>query len=149
MTDNDDNAGSADAQSPEAIGVHASGPAAIDFDAKPWEPSGIGSAMDDAAEALINDYAFGSDEGADHEPSEFERAMLHDAYAHVMSDETFFGPVRELMTQRTDLLEALLECRDAEMRRRENLKPGAPATTYTEARLARVNAAIARATGAA
>ena len=79
----------------------------VDFAAKPWEPNGIGTAMDSAADALINDYVLGTDEGADHEPTEFERFMLHDAYAHIMSDETFFGPVRDLLAQRTALLEAL------------------------------------------
>lgn len=46
-----------------------------------------------------------------------------------------------------DLLAALEECRDAETKRRADLKPGAPATQYTEARLARINTAIAHATG--
>ena len=46
-----------------------------------------------------------------------------------------------------DLLAALEECRDAETRRRADLKPGAPATQYTDDRLARINAAIAHATG--
>jgi hypothetical protein len=45
------------------------------------------------------------------------------------------------------MLAALKECRDAEMKRRAKLKPGAPATTYTEARLERINAAISLACG--
>jgi hypothetical protein len=45
------------------------------------------------------------------------------------------------------MLEALKECRDAEMKRRADLKDNAPPPTYTEARLARVNAAIALAEG--
>lgn len=43
------------------------------------------------------------------------------------------------------LYEALKECLDSELRRRKKLKPGAPATTYSEARIARVRAALEQA----
>ncbi|MCZ8104015.1 MAG: hypothetical protein O9972_39740 [Burkholderiales bacterium] len=46
-----------------------------------------------------------------------------------------------------DLLAALKECHDAEVARRRDLKPGSPAHGYSDARLARVNAAIAEAEG--
>lgn len=85
----------------------------IDYAAPPWSDNGIGKALDSAAEALLNDYAFGSDEGADHEPSEFERAMLHDAYAHVMGDETFFGPIRKLLASHESLRAELERVREA------------------------------------
>lgn len=45
------------------------------------------------------------------------------------------------------MLEALKECRMAEDSRRRTLKPGAPSHTYTVARLARIDAAIAKAEG--
>lgn len=47
-----------------------------------------------------------------------------------------------------EMLAALIECKDAEMRRQAKLKPGAPAHTYSEERLKRVSFAIAKATGA-
>jgi hypothetical protein len=45
------------------------------------------------------------------------------------------------------MLAALRECLDAEERRLAELKSGAPASTYTAERLARVRAAIAKAEG--
>jgi hypothetical protein len=41
------------------------------------------------------------------------------------------------------LVEALKVCLKAENERRAKLKPGAPATTYTEARIEQVNRALA------
>jgi len=46
-----------------------------------------------------------------------------------------------------DLLAALKECLESEERRRTSLKDGAPASAYSDARLARVRAAIAKAEG--
>lgn len=54
---------------------------------------------------------------------------------------------RDLCLAAPDMLEALKECLDAELRRREKLLPGAPATTYCEARIAKIRAAIAKAEG--
>jgi hypothetical protein len=45
------------------------------------------------------------------------------------------------------MLSALRVCVSAERERRAKLLPGAPATTYTEARLALVESAIAKAEG--
>lgn len=45
------------------------------------------------------------------------------------------------------MLAALRVCASAERERRAKLLPGAPATTYTEARIALVESAIARAEG--
>jgi len=52
-----------------------------------------------------------------------------------------------LFTAAPDLLNALKVCREAETERRAKLLPGAPATTYTEKRLALIDAAIAKAEG--
>lgn len=52
-----------------------------------------------------------------------------------------------LISAAPDLLVALKECLDAELARRQKLLPGAPATTYCEARIARIRAAIAKAEG--
>lgn len=46
-----------------------------------------------------------------------------------------------------DLLDVARICLDAERERRKKLKPGAPATTYCEARIAKIEAAIAKAEG--
>lgn len=48
-----------------------------------------------------------------------------------------------------EMLAALKECLNAEMKRREKLLPNAPATTYCEARIAKIRAAIAKAEGIA
>lgn len=44
-----------------------------------------------------------------------------------------------------EMLAALKECLAAEKERRAKLKPGAPATTYTEARIAKIESVIAKA----
>ncbi|MFG1304208.1 hypothetical protein V5F34_08715 [Xanthobacter autotrophicus] len=54
-----------------------------------------------------------------------------------------------LISAAPDMLEALKECLDAELARRQKLLPGAPATTYCEARIAKIRAAIAKAEGRA
>lgn len=52
-----------------------------------------------------------------------------------------------LIAAAPELLAALTECLEAETRRRVDLKDGAPASQYTDARIARIRAAIKRATG--
>lgn len=52
-----------------------------------------------------------------------------------------------LMTASPELLEAVEICLKAEEERRQKLLPGAPATTYCEARIAKLRAAIAKAKG--
>jgi hypothetical protein len=54
-----------------------------------------------------------------------------------------------LIAAAPDMLAALRMCRDAERERRAKLLPGAPATTYTDARIAVIYAAIVKATGSA
>lgn len=52
-----------------------------------------------------------------------------------------------LIAAAPDLLAALQTCLTAEEERRATLKPGAPATTYTENRIELIRAAIAKAEG--
>lgn len=54
-----------------------------------------------------------------------------------------------LMAAAPELLEAAKACLAAEEERRAKLKPGAPATTYCEQRIATIKAAIAKAEGGA
>lgn len=53
-----------------------------------------------------------------------------------------------LIAAAPDLLEAVKVCLKAEQERRKKLLPGAPATTYCDNRIAMLEAAIAKATGA-
>lgn len=52
-----------------------------------------------------------------------------------------------LISAAPDLYEALEECLNAEMARRKKLKDGAPASEYSDARIARIRAALAKARG--
>jgi hypothetical protein len=52
-----------------------------------------------------------------------------------------------LMGAALDMLEACRICLKAERERAAKLLPGAPARTYTDARIAKIEAAIAKATG--
>lgn len=54
-----------------------------------------------------------------------------------------------LMAAAPELLDAAKACLAAEEERRAKLKPGAPATTYCEQRIATIKAAIAKAEGGA
>ena len=47
-----------------------------------------------------------------------------------------------LIAAAPQLVEAVKECLTAEIERRKQLLPGAPATTYCEARIARIEAAL-------
>jgi len=53
-----------------------------------------------------------------------------------------------LIAAAPEMLDALKECLKCELARRADLKTGAPASQYSDARIARVQAAIAKATGA-
>lgn len=52
-----------------------------------------------------------------------------------------------LIAAAPDLYKALEECLNAEMARRKKLKDGAPASEYSDARIARIRAALAKARG--
>lgn len=52
-----------------------------------------------------------------------------------------------LLAAAPDLLAVLKECLESEERRRRHLEDGSPASTYSDVRLARVRAAIAKAEG--
>ena len=62
----------------------------------PFAEGGYGDLMCKAGEEYIAEYAFGNDDGPDHEPTEFEREMLLDMFNGLMSEESFFGIVRRL-----------------------------------------------------
>lgn len=63
------------------------------------------------------------------------------ALAGYLSDDV------NLLKAASDLLAVARECLAAEQERRNRLTPGAPATTYTEKRIAAIEAAIAKAEG--
>lgn len=52
-----------------------------------------------------------------------------------------------LIAAAPDMYEALEECLNAEMARRKKLKDGAPASEYSDARIGRIRAALAKARG--
>lgn len=52
-----------------------------------------------------------------------------------------------LIAAAPDLLAVVEECLESEERRRRELKDGSPASTYSDARLGRIRAAIAKARG--
>ena len=87
-----------------------------------------------------------------HAPDDLDCAIVHwDGFV-----QTYWRSARgdreihanaHLIAAAPDLLEAAQTCLDAERKRRAKLLPGAPATTYTEKRIAALEAAIAKATG--
>ncbi|MDX8537043.1 hypothetical protein RFM23_05325 [Mesorhizobium abyssinicae] len=74
----------------------------------------------------------------------------HVAVAQVARAARPFSEYRanaRLIAAAPDLLEVVKICLKAEQERREKLLPNAPATTYCEARIAAIEAAIAKAGG--
>lgn len=77
---------------------------------------------------------------------------MRDRICHV-GTSTSLGPPRSYETEANarligaapDLLDAAKTCLAAEVERRKKLRPGAPATTYCENRIAMISAAIAKA----
>lgn len=61
----------------------------------PFNPGGIGHAMYQAFHAYHADYVLSTD-GADYDPTPFERDLIEDFFAGLMAEEAFFGPVRAL-----------------------------------------------------
>lgn len=61
----------------------------------PFNPGGIGHAMYQAFNVYLADYVLSTD-GADYEPTPFERDLIEDFFAGLMAEEAFFGPVRAL-----------------------------------------------------
>lgn len=62
----------------------------------PFADGGLGDDLYKRGTAYLADYVL-STEGADHEPSEFERVLLEDAFAGLMGDEALFGPIRTVL----------------------------------------------------
>ncbi|WP_433942340.1 hypothetical protein [Brevundimonas diminuta] len=61
----------------------------------PFDQGGIGHAMYQAFHAYRADYVLSTD-GADYEPTPFERDLIEDFFAGLMAEEAFFGPIRAL-----------------------------------------------------
>lgn len=74
-------------------------PSSPELAAAPFMPGGLGYLMLSAADAYAEEYVFSLDDGPDHEPTEFEAAMLADFLAGLVSDEAFFGPIRRVLHQ--------------------------------------------------
>lgn len=75
----------------------------------------------------------------------FEFAVEADSDGKHICDAN--GADARLIAAAPELLAALKECLESEERRRRDLKDGSPASSYSDARLARVRAAIAKAEG--
>lgn len=63
----------------------------------PFADDGIGGLMCKAAQSYMAEYVFSPDDGADHEPTEFEAVLIEDFWYGLISDERFFGPIRALL----------------------------------------------------
>lgn len=73
----------------------------------PFAEGGVGSLLCAAAHAYREEYVLSLEDGPDHEPTEFEHILLEDFFSGLISDERFFGVVRQLLDQRLALFEAL------------------------------------------
>lgn len=80
----------------------------------PFNPGGIGHAMYQAFNVYLADYVLSTD-GADYEPTPFERNLIEDFFAGLMAEEAFFGPVRALYDTHPDpdALRAAVEALEA------------------------------------
>ena len=76
---------------------------------------------------------------------ELFREKRAEAYARMYPDHAAELAAEKAAEEAPDLLTAVKICLDAEEERRASLKPGAPATTYTEKHIAMLKAAVARA----
>lgn len=76
----------------------------LDLSIPPFAEGGVGSMLMRAEEQYASEYVLCT-EGADHEPTEFERELLTDYWNGLISDERFFGVIRGL-TARLQAAEA-------------------------------------------
>ena len=106
------------------------GPWAIDF-------SSVISKADALPAGRVHGYGCGNDFVAD----------LNDGEYHEYTDRDEQDANAHLIAAAPDLYEALEECLNAEMARRKKLKDGAPASEYSDARIARIRAALSKARG--
>ena len=74
-------------------------PISAELAAAPFLDGGLGDLMTRAGYAYLEEYVLSSDEGADHEPTEFERFLLEDFLNGLLCDEYMFGPVRRVLLQ--------------------------------------------------
>jgi hypothetical protein len=110
-------------------------PSAPELAAAPFLPGGLGDLMFKAAHAYAEDYVMGSDEGPDHEPTEFERWLIEDFYNGLLSDDRFFEPIRRVLLQASCARELLAACQ-AMVRMYEGHSPPGDLTAITSARAA-------------
>lgn len=64
---------------------------------------GAGDQMTKAAYSYLEDYVYSGDD-ADHEPTEWERALLEDFFNGLLRDEAFFGPVRAALSKADQII---------------------------------------------
>lgn len=69
----------------------------VDTNGPPFAETGVGALMFKGGHAYLEEYVFSLEDGPDHEPSDFERAMLEDFMAGILDDDAMFGPVRQLL----------------------------------------------------
>ena len=61
-----------------------------------WRPRGIAGRLSDAANAYLDEYVYSNgDNASDHEPTEFERHMMEDMLAGMLSDERVSSILQE------------------------------------------------------
>lgn len=60
-----------------------------------FRDTGIGTRLSAAADRFAAEYVFSPDEGADHDPTDFERMLLLDMLAGLFADEEFSGILQE------------------------------------------------------
>jgi hypothetical protein len=74
--------------------IEAAGEGASTDGVPPFADGGYGSGLIGEAMAYLKEYVFDPGDDADHEPTEFERAMLEDFVHGLISHEPFFGIIR-------------------------------------------------------
>jgi hypothetical protein len=90
------NAGTTSAATPKRA---APNPISPELALAPFADGGLGALMLREGYAYLADYVLGTDEGPDHDPTEFERWMLEDFLNGLMGDDALFGPVRRVLLQ--------------------------------------------------
>lgn len=111
--------------------------------AHPFLEGGVGSLMAKAASAYQEDYEMTSDEGADHAPTEFEGWLLEDFWNGLLGEESFFGPVRLLISALTALQARVGELEAGETRWRETAITSGALITSLRAELGKFKEAAA------
>ncbi|MGQ3018762.1 hypothetical protein [Phenylobacterium sp.] len=90
------------ARQPPATPRVRDGKPGLAFNVPPFAENGIGELISQGCAGYREDYVYCPDPdgpGADHEPTEFEAAMLEDFVAGLLGDERVFGPVRAALAE--------------------------------------------------